>query len=179
MTPATAENGVCEKVSSPYDVNDLLQVFFEKNQKFFYDWIAFRLESSTDIGAIQRIYDWFKGKPDVLLEFRREVLLFPGVAVPIPYNFDELIWIEAIYGGRIELDVKLLSEVSGDETLSLRMKLGFKKLYGITFDEYLDEFKDAPADVIDILNKRANVTHMYHWTDQHEWHHIRQLFSTR
>ncbi|KAF3403249.1 hypothetical protein DPV78_003750 [Talaromyces pinophilus] len=115
----------------PAAVNDILQGFFEMNYDYFLKGRIFRLTSPNTGAALPR--------------------------GSILYNFDELVWIEAIYGGRIDLDAMLLSEASDDHILSRRMKPGFNLLYGISYAHYRDIFQDVPEDVIDTLNKRSNV----------------------
>lgn len=151
-------------ISHPRAVDDILQVFFEINYDYYLQWRVFRFTSPSRWTCIRRISEWFREHLDILLEFRRLVLLYPGVSVPIPYNFGELVRIEAIYGGRIDLDAKLLSEASDDHILPRRMKLGFNLLYDISYDHYLEIFRHAPADVMDTLNKRADVRLLPHWT---------------
>lgn len=99
-------------ISHPRAVNDILQVFFEMNYDYFLKWRIFRLTSSSSWTCIQRIYEWFREHPDIHLQFRQLVPLFPGVSVPITYSLDELVWIEVVYGGRSDLDAMLLSEAS-------------------------------------------------------------------
>ncbi|EED13269.1 hypothetical protein TSTA_057590 [Talaromyces stipitatus ATCC 10500] len=109
------------------DPNDLLHVWFEKHQDFRRQWRLTRLNPLPGRTEIERINNWFKTRPEIFLEFRKEVLLHPGANIPIPYDFGELVAIEAIYGGRIEIDVKVLMEMS-DAALLCRMEIGFEAL---------------------------------------------------
>ena len=65
-------------ISHPRVVNDILQVFFEMNYDYFLKWCIFRLTSPSSWTSVQRIYEWFREHPDILLEFRQLVLLYPG-----------------------------------------------------------------------------------------------------
>jgi hypothetical protein len=66
-------------ISHPWAVNDILQVFFEMNYDYFLKGRIFRLTSPNSWTCIQRIYEWFREHPDILLKFRQPVLLYPGV----------------------------------------------------------------------------------------------------
>lgn len=65
------------------------------------------LRSPTNLRLVPR-------QTGLVLKFRLEVLCKPGNGVPKPSNFDEMLWIEAIYGGRAEIDAKSMSELSED-----------------------------------------------------------------
>lgn len=143
----STNNGVSQKVSNPWKVDNIIQPFFEKHEQYYHDWQRFLLSTFRDglwDSEIQRLCDWFQERPELFLEFRREILLQPGVGVPVPYNFDEMICIDAIYGGRVELDAKLLRGASNNLSLIRQMKLGFQLFYGISWSYYLDIFKHPP-----------------------------------
>lgn len=159
-----------KKVSDPRKVDNIIQIFFERHKQYYDVWQKFLLSTSRDSlwnSEVQRIYDWFQELPDLFLEFRREILLAPGTGVPVPSNFDEMIWIEAIYGGRVEIDAKILSQLPEDRKRG--MEAGFLLFYGISYPHYRDIFKHALVEVIDTPNKRATVSQLPHWTTDDEW----------
>jgi hypothetical protein len=168
----SAKDGVSQKVFDPWKADDIIQIFFEKHEKYYHEWQRFLLSTYRDglwHSEIQKIHDWFQERPEVFTEFRREILLQPEVDIPVPYNFDEMICIDAIYGGRVELDANLSRETSDDPCLIRHMELGFRLFYGLSWSYYLDVFKHAPTEVIDTLNKRATATQLARLTTEDDW----------
>jgi hypothetical protein len=71
-----------------------------------------------------------------------------------------------VHGGCIYVDVQA-TEGSDTEDIPLywRVTKGFESCYGITIYQYEKSFHDAPAEVLDALDKRMNLNKIRFWQE--------------